>query len=149
MGKLNHCAIYNGDVKITTSDVPVDSNYNSVPDTYITPIKSIGYDDMDHLREFFHSENDDDLLDVELQMLQAWLVVAPPSKFYTVSTMLFHKYRGANFSVKKFMSHFSMFVPNKDTVKLANGNTGNYQWIGIILCRFPNCSIIYTVMKAT
>ena len=38
-----------------------------------------------------------------------------------------------------------MFVPTKATVKLANGNTGHAQGIGIILCRFPNCSIIYPV----
>ena len=38
-----------------------------------------------------------------------------------------------------------MFVPTKATVKLANGNTGHAQGIGIILCRFPNCSIIYQV----
>ena len=38
MGKLNHHAINNGDIKIPTSDVPVESNYESVPDTDITPI---------------------------------------------------------------------------------------------------------------
>ena len=100
---------------------------------------------MDHILEFFHSEHDDNLLDVDLQMLQAWLVVAPPSKFYTVSTLLFHKDAGANFSVTNCMSHFSMFVPTKVTVKLANRNMGHAQWIGIILCCFPNCSIIYLV----
>ena len=44
------------------------------------------------------------------------------------------------------MSHFSMFLPTKATVKLANGNTGNAQVIGIILCIFPNCYIMYTVV---
>ena len=44
------------------------------------------------------------------------------------------------------MSHFSMFVPTKATMKLANGNTGHAQGIGIIFCRFPNCSIIYPVV---
>ena len=43
------------------------------------------------------------------------------------------------------MTHFSLFVPTKATVKRANGNTGQAQGIGIILCRFPNCSIIYPV----
>ena len=71
MGKLNHHAIDNGDVKIPTSDVPVESNYDSVPDPDTTPIKSIDDDEMDHLLEFFHSEHDDDLLDVDLQMLQS------------------------------------------------------------------------------
>ena len=72
-------------------------------------------------------------------------MVAPTSKFYTVSTVLFHKDGGANVSVTNFMSHFSMFVPTKATVKLANGNTGHAQGIGIVLCRFPNCLIIYPV----
>ena len=36
-----------------------------------------------------------------------------------------------------------MFVPKKVTVKLANVNTGYAQGIGIILCHFPICSIIY------
>ena len=79
-------------------------------------------------------------------MLQAWLVVAPPSKFYTVSTVLFHKYGGTNVSVTKFMSHYSMFVPTKATLKMDNLNTGHAQVIGVILCRFTNCSIIYPVV---
>ena len=36
-----------------------------------------------------------------------------------------------------------MFVPTKATVKLANGNTGHAQGIGIILYCFTNCLIIY------
>ena len=36
-------------------------------------------------------------------------------------------------------------VPAKATAKLANGNTGHAKVIGIILCFFPNCSIIYPV----
>ena len=95
--------------------------------------------------ELFHPEYDEDILDVEIQILQAWLVVAPTSKFYTVSTVFFHKYGGVNVSFTKCMSHVSMFVPTKATVKLANGNTGHAQVIGIILCRFHNCSIIYTL----
>ena len=72
-------------------------------------------------------------------------MVAPPTKFYTVSTVLFHKDGGLNDAVTNCMSQFSMFVPTKATVKLSNGNTGHAQGIGIILCRFPNCSIIYPV----
>ena len=71
MWKLNHHAIDNGDVKITTSDVPVESNYDSVTDLDTTPIKSIDDYEMDHVLKLFHSEHDDDLLDVDLQMLQA------------------------------------------------------------------------------
>ena len=49
MGKLNHHVIENGDFKIPTSDFPVESNYDSVPDPDTTPIKSIDDDEMDHL----------------------------------------------------------------------------------------------------
>ena len=38
-----------------------------------------------------------------------------------------------------------MFVPTEATVKLDDGNTVHAQGIVIILCLFPNCSIIYTV----
>ena len=38
-----------------------------------------------------------------------------------------------------------MFVTTKTTVKLSNGNTRHAQGIGVILCRFPNCTIIYPV----
>ena len=40
-----------------------------------------------------------------------------------------------------------MFVPTKATDKLANGNTGHAQEIGIILCHFPKCPIIYPVVQ--
>ena len=87
---------------------------------------------MDHLLELFHSEHDDDFLYVDLRMLQDWLLVAPPSKFYTVSTVLFHKDIGENVSVKNYVSHFSIFILTNITVKLANGNTGHAKGIGII-----------------
>ena len=67
MGKLNHHSIDTGDI---TSDVPVDSRYDSVLDPDTTPIKSIDDDEMDNLLEFFYSEHDDNILDVDLQMLQ-------------------------------------------------------------------------------
>ena len=38
-----------------------------------------------------------------------------------------------------------MFSTTKGTVKLANGNMGHAQEIGIIFCNFPNCSNIYPV----
>ena len=41
IGKINHNAIDNGDVKITTSEFPVESNSESVTDPYTNPIKSI------------------------------------------------------------------------------------------------------------
>ena len=103
---------------------------------------------MDHLLEFFYPEHDEYLLDIVIHILQAWLVVAPPLKFYTVSTVLFYKYGWANVAVTNCISHFSMFVPTKANVKLANVKTGNSQWIGIILCRFPKFSIIYPVGPA-
>ena len=39
-----------------------------------------------------------------------------------------------------------MFFPTKATVKLDNGNMGHPQGIGITLCCFPNCYIIYTLV---
>ena len=51
MGKLNHHAMDNNDVKVPTLDVPVESNYDSVTNTDTTPIKSIDDDEMDHLLE--------------------------------------------------------------------------------------------------
>ena len=68
---------------------------------------------------------------------------SPSTKVYTVSTVLFHKYRGENVAVTNYMSHFSMFVPTKATVKLDNGNMVHSQGIGIILYSFPNHLIIY------
>ena len=98
---------------------------------------------MDQLLELFHSDYDDDILDVDLQIIQYWLLVAPSSKFYTVSNVLFHKDEGANVTVTNCMSNISMFFSTKSTVKLANGNTGHDKVIGAILCHFPNWSIIY------
>ena len=71
MGKLNHHAIDDSDIEIPTSDVPVESNYDSVPYPYTTPIKSIDDYEMDHLLEFFHSEHDDNFLNVGIHILQA------------------------------------------------------------------------------
>ena len=72
-------------------------------------------------------------------------MLAPPSKFYTVSNVLFHKDGGANVVVTNCMSHLSMFVPTKDTLKLANGNIGHAQDIRIVLYCFPYCLILYLV----
>ena len=72
-------------------------------------------------------------------------MVAPTSIFYTVFTVFFHKDGLANVSVTNCMSHFSIFVPTNAILKLANGNAGHAQGIGIILCLFPNCSVIYPV----
>ena len=69
----------------------------------------------------------------------------PPSKVYTLSTVLLHIYVGANVAVTNSMSYFSVFILTKATVKLANGNTGHTQGVGIILCCFHNCLNIYLV----
>ena len=39
MGILNHHGIDNGDVEVHTSEISVESNSESVPDTYTTTIK--------------------------------------------------------------------------------------------------------------
>ena len=100
---------------------------------------------MDYLLELFHSEHDEDLMDVNLQMLQSWLVVAPPSKLYTVSTVLFHEYGGANFGVTNCISHFSMFIPTKTTMKMANGNTGRVQ-VSLISTHFTHMVLLYFIL---
>ena len=71
MGKLNHRSIDNGDVKIPTSGVPVESKYESFPDPDITSIKSIDDDEINHLLKFFRLEHDEDIFDIDLQILQA------------------------------------------------------------------------------
>ena len=76
-------------------------------------------------------------------------MVAPISKFYILYTVLFHKDGGANVAVTNCMSQFSIFFPTKATVKLDNVNTGHAQGIGIVLCSFPNCLIIYPVFQVT
>ena len=58
---------------------------------------------------------------------------------------MFHKYGGANIAATKYMSHFSMFVPKKSTVKLANVNRVHANGVGDILYLFTNCRIIYPV----
>ena len=68
---------------------------------------------------------------VNLQILQPLLVVDISPSFYKVSTVLFQKYGGANFSVTHCMSHFSMFNPTKAAVKMSNGNMGHSQGIGV------------------
>ena len=100
---------------------------------------------MDQLIKFFDLDHDDNILYVDLHMLQAWLLVAPYSKLHTLLTELFHKGVGDNVKITNCMSYFSIFVPTKTNVKLANGNMWHAQVIGIILCYFTNCPIIYIV----
>ena len=59
--------------------------------------------------------------------------------------MLFHKHGGTSIAVVNCMSHISIFFPTKATVKMANGKTGHAEGIGIILCYFHNCPIIFLV----
>ena len=100
---------------------------------------------MDQLLESFHSDHDDNLLDIELRILPYWLVVSPSSNFYTLFTMLFHKCWEENVAVKNCTSHFYMFVPTKANAKLANVSMGHAQGIRVISCSFTNFPIIYPV----
>ena len=79
-------------------------------------------------------------------MIQVLIVVALSSNFYTLSTVLFHKYGGANVGVTNCMSHFSIFVPTKANFKLSNGNTVHAQVIGVISCHFLNYPVINPVV---
>ena len=71
MGRLNHNSINNGDVEVHSSDFLVESNSEYVPDPDTTLIKSIEYDKMYHIPEFLYPEHDENILDVDIQMLQA------------------------------------------------------------------------------
>ena len=146
MSILNIHAVDNGYFDIYPSEYPFESTSDTVPYSDTTPIKLTDDDEMEQLLEFLHSEHDDYLLDVDLHMLQDLLAVYPSLEFYTVSTLLFHKYGGENICVKNCMSHFSIFVPTNYNVKLSNGNMVYAQEIGIVLCRFPNCLIMYSVI---
>ena len=73
-------------------------------------------------------------------------MVATYSKIYTLSTLFFNKYLGANVGVTNCMSQFCMFVPTKANVKLTNVNTVHAQGIRIILYSFPKFPIIYPVV---
>ena len=121
----------------------MESTSDSVPDPDKNPIKSVDDDEMYLLLELFHSYHDDDISDVDIHMLKAWLVISTSSKSYTVSTMLFYKHVGDNVWVKNPISLFSMYVPTKANVKLANGNKGMAQVAVIILCNCTNFPIIY------
>ena len=100
---------------------------------------------MDHILELFHSIHDDNILDLDLHMIQDWLVVYLSSKYYTFITVLFHKYGSSDDGVKLIISDYYMFVPTKVNVKSANGNTEYDQLTGIILCCVPNYPIMYPV----
>ena len=71
MGRLNHHAIDNGDVEFHTSEYAFKSNSEYVPGMDTTPIKSINDDKMDQLLGLSHSEHDENILGVDLQILQA------------------------------------------------------------------------------
>ena len=62
---------------VTDSDYPLKSTSDSVTYPETTPIKSIYDDEIDNIPKLFHSDNDDDIFDVDLQMLQTCLAVDP------------------------------------------------------------------------
>ena len=70
-GRLNNYAIDNGDVEVQHSEFPVELKSESIPGPNTTSIKSITDDEMYYILEFFHSQHDEDLMDVAIHMLQA------------------------------------------------------------------------------
>ena len=90
-GILNHHAIDNGDYLVHPSYFPVEFNSEYVSDLFNTPIISIDGDEMDHLLILFHSEDNEDILDVDIQMLQDWLVFTSLSKLYNFLLCCFIK----------------------------------------------------------
>ena len=59
--------------------------------------------------------------------------------------MFFNKYGGLNIVITNWFLNFSILVPTRANINFYDGNTGHAQVIGIILCKFPNCSNIYTL----
>ena len=70
MGRLNHHFIDDDDVEVHPSEFPFESNYESVPNQYTTPIKLIDDYEVDHQLELLHSYHEVNILDIDLQMLQ-------------------------------------------------------------------------------
>ena len=70
LGRLYHLSVDNGDAKFPNSEFPVEFKSESFMDLDTTQIKSIENDEIYHLLELSHSEHDEDILDVDLQMLQ-------------------------------------------------------------------------------
>ena len=54
MGILNHNKVDNGDVEVHPLEYSFESNSESVPYQYTTPIKYIDDDGMDQILELFH-----------------------------------------------------------------------------------------------
>ena len=84
---------------------------------------------------------------MEIYWILAWLVVYPLKNIYTLLTVFFYKYIGANYGVTNYMSQFYMFVTNKDNLKFTGGNMGHFQVIGIILCYFINLKVTLTILS--
>ena len=76
MGRLNHHVIDNGDVEVHSSEYRFQSTSDSVLDPDTTLIKPIDDDEMYQVLELFHSDHDDDILDVDFQTIQDRLLVA-------------------------------------------------------------------------
>ena len=70
MGRLNYLSFDNGDVKVYTSYYSLKSTSDSFSYPDNTPVIPIDDDEMDHLPELYHSDQDDDILDVPFQMIQ-------------------------------------------------------------------------------
>ena len=65
-------------------------------------------------------------------------LMCPPYNLIFITNLLSYSINALhdmNISVKNCMSQFSMFLPTKATVKLANWNMGHDQVIGSIFCR--------------
>ena len=94
--RLNHHAVDNDDVDVYASGYLLESTSESVPEPDDDSIKSIYDDYMYQILELFHSEHDENILNVDLQMLQDLIVIVHYKTKYTDSTVFFHKYVGSN-----------------------------------------------------
>ena len=102
---------------------------------------------MDQFLELSHSENDYDILDVDLQMLPSWLVLNHSSKCIHYLLCFFINTEDKNL-LSQITCHIFLYIwPTKATVELANGNTVYSQLVGVALCHLTKYSIIYLVVQ--
>ena len=102
IGRLNCLSVDNGYVEVYPVEYPFEYTCDSVTDPDTASIKSIYDGEIYQLLKLFHSEHDNDILDVDLHMLQYLLVVSASSTFYSVSTVLF-----INMQYQKFLYQIS------------------------------------------
>ena len=77
-------------------------------------------------------------------IIDQWLILP---QYFIRSPLYFFINMEENILESQIACHtFLCFFPTKFNMKFSNGNTVHVQGVSIILCHFPNCSIIYQVV---